>query len=131
MRFTKKQAFIHLAQRKQEGEKDIVDKFKIIKILREEFGLHGLTDEVLIINEDCCHLPDIFIKTTNPEIVIELDGELHGDGEPISKLARDAQRDEDYARVGVKLVIINKQQTGGYQKEKVIRVLEKNGLIRK
>lgn len=131
MRFTKTQAYQHQARLHQEGEEDLMDKFRVIYILRDEFGLHGLTGEVLTIDEDCYRFPDIFIKKSSPEIVIELDGEIHGDGDEVSKREKDVWRDKDYLRIGVKLIIINKSLTNGYEKAKVIDCLCQAGLARK
>lgn len=125
MRFTYTQAFQHLAERNRTGELDLDDKFKIIKILRNVYGLHGLTGEILMIDSESCRLPDILIKGVRP-IVIELDGEWHGMGDQISKKERDVQRDKDYESIGVKLVIINKELTDGYETKKVINVLDGN-----
>ena len=130
MRFTYTQAYQQLAVRQRDGEKDIKEKFHVIDILREYFGLHGLTWEVVPIDNESCRLPDLLIKGS-PLIVIELDGYYHQWGEPIAKLDKDVNRDSDYESVGVKLVIINKELTQGYETEKVIKVLEENGLKRK
>ena len=127
MRFTGKLAFEQIARRKSEGEPDLDDKFRIIAILRD-FGLHGLTGEVTKVGDDAYRLPDLLIKNCKPEIVIELDGEMHGNGEQITKRPRDETRDSDYIRNGYRLIIINKEQTNGYETEKVIKLLEENGL---
>ena len=126
----KKQAWQHLAVKQRVGEKDLKEKFAVIKILREEFGLHGLTGEILMIDSESCRLPDILIKG-RPLTCVELDGEWHQFGDQISKRERDVDRDKDYSRMGVKLVIINKELTQGYETEKVIKCLEDNGLKRK
>lgn len=130
MRFNKKQAYEHIARKNQFGEKDIIEKFMVIDILRKEFGLFGLTGEILMIDSESCRCPDILVKS-KPLIVLELDGFVHGNGEQISKRDRDVERDKDYGRIGAKLVIINKEETNGYETDKVIRVLEDNGLKRK
>ena len=128
MRLTKTQAYQHLAVKKRFGEKDLWEKFHVIDILRREFKLYGLTGEIFMIDDESCRCPDIFIKTGN--IVIELDGGTHQWGEPVAKLDKDVNRDSDYISKGAKLVIINEEQTNGYQTEKVIQVLEENGLKR-
>ena len=130
MRLTYKQAWEHLARSKQTSESDLDDKFKVIRILRNHFGLYGLTGEIIMINGEFCRMPDLFIKD-NPPICVELDGFVHGNGEQISKRDKDVQRDKDYQSIGIKLVIINKEQTEGYSTDKVIKVLEENGLKRK
>src|SRR5690348_1415098 len=110
MRLTYKEAFVRLANKKRDGELDMVDKFKVIRTLRNYFGLYGLTGEVLMIDGESCRMPDIFIKN-RPPIVIELDGGIHGMGDQISKRDKDVVRDKDYEDLGIKLVIINKELT--------------------
>lgn len=129
MRMDKQQAWQHLAVRKRFGEKDLWEKFHVIDILRREFGLFGLTGEILMIDDSSCRLPDILIKTS-PLIIIELDGGYHQWNEPIAKLDKDVNRDSDYLEKGVKLIIINEDDTDGYENDKVIKVLEDNGLKR-
>jgi hypothetical protein len=129
MRLTGTQSFEHQARLKQFGEKDIIEKFHVIQILRDFFGLHGLTGEVLMIDNESCRMPDILIKR-KPITVIELDGLFHQWGEPIAKLEKDVNRDSDYNSIGVKLIIINEEATLGYATDKIIQVLEQNGLVR-
>jgi hypothetical protein len=129
MKFTKTEAYQHLAVRNREGEKDLYEKFKVISILRNEFGLYGLTGEILMIDSESCRLPDILVKGVIL-IVIELEGEWHGVGDQISKRDKDVIRDKDYHSIGVKLILIYKELTDGYDTEKVIKVLEENGLKR-
>ena len=84
MRFTKKLSYEHKAKKNQSGEKDIIDKFDVIDILKNQFGLIGLTGEVITIPGKYYHrMPDIVIK--EHDIAIELDGEIHGSGDEISK----------------------------------------------
>src|SRR5690242_2108415 len=115
MKLDGKQSFIHNAQRKMRSESDIPDKFKIIKILREEFGLFGLTGEAIQINEYKCRWPDVLVKANIPMIAIELQGHIHGYGEPISESQRDVQRNTDYQfRTDIKLIKLGINQTNGY-----------------
>ena len=129
MRFTKTQAYEHRAKLNRTGENDITEKFHIILILREKFGLHGLTGEVVKIDEESYRLPDILIKGTKP-IIIELDGEIHGMGDEISKRQKDVERDSDYSTNGYKLIILNKQLTNDYQTNEIIKLFEQRGLKR-
>jgi hypothetical protein len=129
MRFTKTEAWQHLANKKRDGESDLDDKFNVIRILRNHFGLYGLTGEILMIDSESCRCPDIMVKGMIP-ICIEMDGEIHGSGDQVSKRVKDVDRDKDYQSIGVKLVIINKELTNGYETKKVIKVLEDNGLKR-
>ena len=127
MRFTYTQAYEHLAKQNRSGEQDIDDKFKIIGILRSEFGLYGLTGEVVPIGDDFYRLPDVFVKKPIP-IAIELDGGWHGTGDKITQKPRDVERGCDYEDSGVKLIIINKEQTKGYKTKLVIESMVKQGL---
>lgn len=125
---TRDQAYIHRAQQSQYGEKDIDDKFFIIKILRENYGLYGLTGEIVMIDEQHARCPDILIKARVIPIVIELDGQIHGDGDQVTKRTRDELRDSDYNKAGVQLIIINKSVTKGYQKDLVMETFDNEGL---
>ena len=124
MNFTKQGAYIHRARQKQEGELDIVDKFRIIKILREQFGLHGLTGEIVMISEDKCRCPDILIKTKLKPIIIELDGLCHG--EPQLPTKKTVKRNDDYEEIGILNIIINKEETKDYREDLVIEKLKKS-----
>ena len=128
MRFTKTLAYETLAKKTREGEGDILDKFFVIEILRDHFGLHGLTGEIAKIDEDSYRLPDILIKT-NPRTCIELEGEIHGNGEQITKRDKDITRDEDYKKAGYNLILIFKQEKLGYTKQNIIDSLIKGGLV--
>lgn len=129
-----KLSFENNARKKRPGEKDLKDKFDVIKILRSEFGLHGITGESILIPDSIpvqyYRLPDIVIASH--DIIIELDGPIHGNGDDISKRKKDVERDNDYKKTKYKLVIINYEELPkGYGKEKVIHILEKSGLKRK
>ena len=126
----KKQSFVQQAKRKRRSEKDIPIKYKIINLIHEKFGLIGLTGELIPIPErkpiNYHRMPDITIPQKN--IVIELDGPIHGFGDGISKREDDIQRDQDYKDAGYKLIIVNQELTNGYEPEKVLEVLEKEGI---
>ena len=126
----KKQSFVHQAKRKRRSEKDIPIKYKIINLIHEKFGLIGLTGELIPIQNrtpiNYHRMPDITIPQRN--IVIELDGPIHGFGDGISKREDDIQRDQDYKDAGYKLIIVNQELTNGYDLEKVFDVLQKEGI---
>ena len=129
MRFTGKLSFEHRANKNRTSESDTTDKFNIIMLLYEKFSLIGLTGEMIPIPDggpDRYRLPDITIPQKN--IVIELDGAIHGFGDKISKKKRDVYRDEDYKTAGYKLIIVNKETTKGYRKDLVETVFLENGL---
>jgi hypothetical protein len=119
------------ARKNQTYEKDITDKFKLIRILKTHFGLTGLTGEAIFIRDNRYRLPDVFVKSHVPMLAIELDGPIHGNGDPISKLKQDTEREADYdSCFGIKLIVINKQLTNGYDSKDMISVLEYNGIKR-
>lgn len=135
MRGGGKESWKHFANTKRTSEIDIPDKFKVINILRDEFDLHGLTDEALEIPGGIAsaRYPDLFIQAIEPQIAIELDGEgPHGNGDPIEMVHRDYKRGSDYQKLlpGIRLIIIYSAQTNGYQKDLVIEQLQKEGLIK-
>lgn len=128
-RLTKKLSFEHKARKRQVGEKDIPTKFRVIKILKDNFNLIGLTGETFQIPGRAYHrMPDIYV----PEIktVIELDGLIHGNGETATKLSTDETRDEDYKQAGLKEIIIFAGLTDNYEQSKVIETLQQNGLVK-
>ena len=127
MRFTKTLAYEHLARKNREGEGDIEDKFLVIGILKEFFGLHGLTGELVQIDCDSYRLPDILIRSI-PTTIIELDGGIHGYGDQVTKREKDIQRDEDYKKAGYNLIVINKEETAKYDYHLVIPILQQGGL---
>lgn len=128
MRFTKDLAYQHRATQQREGEKDLKEKFAVILILRKLFGLYGLTGEIVQITDDTCRCPDIMIKSI--QTVLELDGEIHGSGDDVTRRPRDIERDADYATVDIKCIVINKELTSNYDTGKIAKILEQNGLKR-
>ncbi len=120
-----KKSWIHRAQSRRNEESDLDDKFKIIRILKEKFGLHGLTGEKIPIDSQSFRCPDIYIKGLDP-IIIELDGQIHG--EPLILTQKTKDRNADYDKIGIKYIIINKEETGMYSENKVIQCLIENGL---
>jgi len=129
-RLTKNLSFEHNARKKRVSEKDIPDKFKIIKILKENFNLIGLTGETFQIPGKVYHrMPDIYI----PEIrtVIELEGLVHGHGDVITKTVTDETRDEDYKKANLKEILIFSAMTDNYESSQVIKTLLENGLVLK
>jgi len=132
LRLTKTLQYEHQAKKKRIGEKDIKDKFDVVSILRKEFGLHGLTGEAIFIPDSYpvqyYRMPDILIEAK--DIAIELDGPIHGNGEAVTKRPKDIRRDLDYHKTKYDLIIINYEQTNGYEYNKVISEFENHGLKR-
>lgn len=80
-----------------------------------------------MIDDESCRLPDILIKGVVP-IAIELDGLSHGESHMPNN--RTLDRNKDYVSCGVRLIVINKELTNGYETDKVIKCLVENGLER-
>ena len=117
--------WVHKYRKEHPEERDLSEKFLLIKILRENFGRHGLTGEVVQVGLRF-KLPDVFVKATDPQEVYELDGEYHGVGEYV--IGRDLERAEFYELAGCKLYVINKKQTNGYKELEIIKSLRGQGL---
>jgi len=128
MKITGKKAWIHKARKEREGEVDIPEKFKLIKILRDHFGMSGTTDDVIVSPSGPLY-PDVLVKRHEPQIAFELDGLYHGLGDDITTSTGTYKRNSKYAEVDVKLVIINRAVTE-YDDGLIIEALEAHGLER-
>lgn len=106
---------------------DINEKFRLIRILKEVFGLYGLTGEHLTTLEGEWIKPDVFVKSSEPQIAFELDGDIHGLGDDITTTDSTWKRNERYAKLSVKLIIINEALTK-YEDQEIIEVLKLHGL---
>lgn len=134
MSITNKRSWIHKARKEREGEGDIPEKFKVIRILRDHFDLHGLTGECICDWEDQAlppkiiefRFPDIFIKTE--QIAIELDGEYHGFGDDLTISDQTVQRNLFYDRLGIQCITLNKKMTQDYDEGLIIECLRLAGL---
>ena len=91
---------------------------KIINLIHEKFGLIGLPGELIAIPDrkpiNYHRMPSITIPQRN--IVIELESK------------KDNELVKDYKDAGYKLIIVNQELTNGYELEKVIEILEKEGI---
>ncbi len=109
------------------GETDMNEKFRVIKLLREVYGLHALTGEVLEIPRTKWYrYPDLFIPTVHPQIAILLHGDApwHTEG---SKSELSVMM--DYDSIGVKLIIVWEALTN-YEDKKILEVFDSAGLER-
>ena len=135
MKFDKKQSFRHRANKNRDHEIDRDDKTWVQKILKENFNLNALRDEVLRIPQGGYYQarrPDLLIKSQDPQIAIELHGEgVHGVGDEVSEPERDKRRKSDYDLLlpEIKLIIIYSAKTDGYDKELVTTTLKNAGLV--
>jgi hypothetical protein len=120
-----KKQWVHKYRKEHPEERDLQEKFLLIEILRTEFDRYGLTGEVCELNGRI-RFPDVLVKACSPQEAFELDGEYHGWGESTSD--KDYKRNEHYAKMGIKLYIINKVATEGYKPELIKMVLREQGL---
>jgi hypothetical protein len=135
----KKNAYRHYEQRHALSESDIDQKFHVISILREEFGIHGLTGEIQPI--PCggladFRLPDIYIKSLMisgkwMNGIIELDGRPHGLGDSITASGQTKARDYDYSLVpNLWTCTLNYSLTKNYERDMVIETLKNSGITK-
>jgi len=121
-----KKSFIHKARKERNDPVDTPEIWKLIRILRDYFGLVGLTGEVFKTLEGLVY-PDVYNKSH--QIAFELDGEYHGYGDDISTSDGTWKRNSRYKSANIKLIIINKAATH-YSDKAIIEVLETHGLVR-
>jgi len=108
---SKNNKWINLAQKNSSGEGDLDEKFKTIYLIKELFGLYGLTGETVFIpDKSWPNFPDILIKAHIPEIAID----LHGDAPFHVESPRDIEREYEYSTTKVKYIVIYELLTGGY-----------------
>jgi len=120
-----KKQWVHRARKNRVDPVDRDDIFRVIYLLRDEFGLHGLSGEVVEDSHGPMY-PDIFIKAVKPQIAIELQGQYHGTSElPTGYTLEKSVR---YENMGIKLYEIWKEDTDGYSKELVLARLQALGL---
>ena len=111
----------NLAQKNSSGEGDLDEKFTTIYLIKELFGLHGLTGETVEIPGNTYpNFPDIFIKDSlGANIAID----LHGDAPFHVDSKRDHERINEYSRTSVRYIVIYEVLTDGYSKEWIRKVL--------
>lgn len=128
---TNKRSWIHRANAKRVGEKDIDEKFLVIDELRK-WQLYGLTDEILYfskstnqlcfsidVERECkskeevfqkyfVHKPDILFNKSIPSFIVEIDGSIHEDKWKVKQ--KTGFRNSHYLSAGFKLVLIQKDK---------------------
>lgn len=121
-------AHIHRANKKRTSESDIPDKFRVAKILKANFGIIALTDEIVQTPGGYASYrkPDLYSK--DRRIAFELDGLIHGYGDEVSQREKDWRKLEDYKLIQLEHYVINSAVTNGYDKKLVITELIKQGL---
>ena len=95
MNINKKRSYIHKANRSRSEESDMPLKMRIQQYFNK-LGVYFLTDKKLELTKPSYRLPDLYEK--NNELIIELDGPVHGNGEIVTKKTVD--KIEDYLANG-------------------------------
>ena len=99
MNINKKRSYIHKANRSRSEESDMPLKMRIQQYFNK-LGVYFLTDKKLELTKPYSftsyRLPDLNEK--NNELIIELDGPVHGNGEIVTKKTVDKM--EDYLANG-------------------------------
>jgi len=105
------------------NQTDLVEKMRVIYILKERYNLGGITDEYVVTKPDGWgRRPDVWIKSE--QVAIDLHGEVHGIGE--MELPDDRDRRLEYEDQGIKYIVIYKALTWGYAEEDLILILDKH-----
>ncbi len=141
---TNKRSFVHQANRKREEASDLAKKWRIVKLLKKHFEIIalGMVDEFyycrdrstneFMIDRSLNETPeqqkhqmvsryqinkiDLFIKTTLPHKIIEIDGLEHGLFDEITETQQTTDRNLNYG-------------LGGFtEKDKTLIILTKNDM---
>ena len=112
---------MHEADKRREGEQDLMDKAKIARVMKGYFGLsciyhdlfigihkrhrywiNELTKEQLESNEFWPHKPDLIVTNSKIPMIIEIDGEYHF----FTKrgINQTNERNKHYELAGIKLI---------------------------
>lgn len=91
--YTNKLRFVHEAYKNAEEEPDLMLKWKLIKVLRQKFGIYSRTGPKIAIhrkygfvkdaltkdeiNDYYLHNPDVTALRNNPPLIFEIDGDIH------------------------------------------------------
>jgi len=112
----KKRTHIHRANKNRTSESDIPAKFKVMEIIKENFGLYALTDQHISIPNGIAtyRSPDLTIKTTTPTFLIELLGGVHGWEEENPLTLKDHEKCEDYEKVGEEYKVLWIHEKGDF-----------------
>lgn len=103
------------------GDRD--DKQHLINILRDTFGIHAISECVLIIDESPIY-PDVMTTDYNPKTYFELHGGYH------NQVTGDYtwNKRQKYESGGYNLIEIWEEATDGYEESRVIEVLKAQGI---
>ena len=125
---TGKKEWIHRARRSDNYGGDDDDKQILIDILRDNFGIHSVRGDVVHTIRNTVRYPDVTTTDYLPTLYLELDGEYHGFGDDISTSNGTFRRNKDYEDLGYRLIVINKLDTDGYNKRKIVALLKAHGI---
>jgi len=150
---TNKREWIHRANAKRVGEKDIDEKFQVIDELAK-WKLYGKTDEILYfskstselcfsidVQNECSskedvfkkyfvHKPDILFDKCVPAFIVEIDGTIHQDKWKVKE--KTGFRNSHYRTAGFKLIVIEKDKDNNLPdewEETLVRQLMSFGII--
>jgi len=127
----KKRSHIHRANQNRTSESDIPDKFKVMEIIKENFGHYPLTGEEVPIPNGIAtkRSPDLVIKTTTPIFLIELLGGIHGWEKENPLRLKDIQKLEDLAKLGSEYKLIELwEEDDHYDEIRIMMELWRAGL---
>jgi len=121
---TGKRSYIHASRKSDNYKSDEMDKQFLIDLLYQEFGIAAIRPEPIMTLSGKPRYADVKSTNTNPVLFFELDGEYHGYGDEITMSRGTWERNYDYEQLGHKLLVINKADTDGYNKKKVLERLK-------
>jgi len=125
-----KRSYIHKARRSDNYISDEEDKQMLIDLLWSEFHIAAIRPDFFVANDEVRIFPDV--QTTNypgGTFYFELDGEYHGAGD-ITTSDKTWRRNHRYEESDKNLIIINKEDTNGYEKNKIMEILKDQGFRR-
>ncbi len=130
MKISGKRSYIHQARKSDNYSSDEDDKQMLIDLLWSEFHIAAIRPDFFVANDGKRIYPDV--RTTNyPDgtIYFELDGEYHGAGD-ITTSDKTWRRNHRYEESNKDLIVINKEDTNGYEKNKIMEILKAQGFRR-
>jgi len=130
MNISGKRSYIHKARKSDNYSSDEEDKQMLIDLLWSEFHIAAIRPEFFVAHDGVRILPDV--RTTNhPDgtFYFELDGEYHGAGD-ITTSDKTWRRNHRYEESNKNLIVINKEDTNGYEKNKIMEILRGRGFRR-
>ncbi len=127
MNISRKRSYIHQARRSDNYSSDEDDKQMLIDLLWSEFHIAAIRPDFFVAHDGRKIFPDV--RTTNylgDTIYFELDGEYHGAGD-ITTSDKTWRRNHRYEESNKNLIVINKEDTNGYEKNKILEILKSHG----